>query len=278
MYGIRMRLNADTLWNVLFGAIKVGAMLWMLTRDMKWSDIKLWIIGGGLLGWWLGDALNQLRPNVLWNNGRPIQPNGPNAGVNGAAPAGGVAPGAPANNDAPGAGADTHPPRQPPQTGTLVTRMIPLIHLDADSEQLLLARRRPLSQPFRLVTQMMLPVALWFITLIPEWEALRARAIRRRERAMRVWVGELTDAERPAAQNEGTVAGDVNPDEREDAPALPPVLPAGLGLRAKKYYERVVARGEGIDWEEEREAQRAMGVADEDEGAGAGDGMRMRML
>lgn len=40
----------------------------------------------------------------------------------------------------------------------------------------------------------------------------------------------------------------------------PTILPDGLLPEARRYYLRVIAKGEGIDWEEEREAQRAMGV------------------
>lgn len=42
------------------------------------------------------------------------------------------------------------------------------------------------------------------------------------------------------------------------------IYPEGLSPAAKAYYERVMARGEGIDWEEEREMQRALGVAEEE--------------
>ena len=93
---------------------------------------------------------------------------------------------------------------------------------------------------------------LWIITLIPEWEAYRARAIRRRERAMRILVGELSvNADVPV------VVGNAQQTSAR-------VLPENLTPAAKAYYERVMERGEGIDWEEEREAQRALGVADEE--------------
>jgi hypothetical protein len=78
---------------------------------------------------------------------------------------------------------------------------------------------------------------------------------------MRIAVGEATATSAPeGAEAEG---------QREN------VYPEGLNAVAKRYYQRVMARGEGVDWEEEREAQRALGIPDEDEG---GDEMRMRML
>jgi hypothetical protein len=134
---------------------------------------------------------------------------------------------------------------------------------------------------------------LWFITLIPEWESMRARAIRRRERAMRVVVGELTTREKDrlaaaAADQRSSEEGSAEQTAVVDGQSGPsasgadagvadpaPVYPTGLNTVAKRYYERVLARGEGIDWEEEREAQRALGVGDEEP---EGDGMRMRML
>lgn len=134
---------------------------------------------------------------------------------------------------------------------------------------------------------MLLPIALWFITLIPEWESMRARSIRRRERAIRVLVGELST--RVAAQGERDSESEEAEVDASDAPGgqsaggtasataiqPPQVLPQGLNEIAKRYYQRVLARGEGIDWEEEREAQRALGIGEEE---ADGQGMRMRML
>ena len=296
-FGLRLRLNPTTLTNLFFSALKVGAMIWMLTGSMKWDDFRFWIVGGGLMGWWIGEVANQLRPGVIWNNGRAAQPG--QAHADGAGGAAIVGTGAGAGNNGNGV-AGPNPAGVPfgntarvrPSSGHIVTRIVPLIHLDTDAEQLRLAQTRPLGQPWRIVTQLLLPIVLWFITLIPEWESLRARAIRRRERAMRVWVSELTvardsaDAEAArlanAEQSSGDAAGEAQPNQRAGEPVTnsidrPPVLPDGLSNAAQRYYERVIGRGEGIDWEEEREAQRAMGIADEEDRQ-ADDGMRMRML
>jgi hypothetical protein len=85
---------------------------------------------------------------------------------------------------------------------------------------------------------------------------------------MRVVVGEATTA----------AARDTRSDDEEEGGegARQNVYPEGLNSVAKRYYERVMARGEGVDWEEEREAQRALGIPEEEEGGG--DEMRMRML
>jgi hypothetical protein len=291
-FGLRLRLNPATMTHLFFSALKVGAMIWMLTGSMKWDDFRFWVVGGGLMGWWIGDVANQLRPGIIWNNGQGAQPGQapeagagavPNNGGNGGNGVAGANPtGVPFGNTA----------RVRPSAGHIVTRLIPLIHLDTDAEQLRLARNRPLGQPWRVLTQLLLPIALWFITLIPDWESLRARAIRRRERAMRVWVSELTVA-RTAAEAEAARTATAQQSTEESAaesqPAQPdqgtagddsgraPVLPEGLSVAARRYYERVIGRGEGIDWEEEREAQRAMGIADEEDRQ-ADDGMRMRML
>lgn len=173
---------------------------------------------------------------------------------------------------------DGVPPANPARTAqppsfAFATAFVPLIHLSTDSAQLGHPSTNPGQPvrnparrlPTRLQTQFLLPIALWFVTLIPEWETVRARAIRQRERAMRVVVGESTNA----SAAEGNASGDEG--EREH------VYPEFLNSVAKRYYERVMRRGEGVDWEEEREAQRAMGIPDEDAG-GDGDEMRMRML
>jgi hypothetical protein len=288
-FGLRLRVTREAFVHIFFSLVKTSAMVWMLTRGMNWGDVKFWIIGGGLVGWWLGDAINQLRPGLIWNNGNRDNAadgqqhppaNGPplNPRQEGDIP-NQVAADAPRHAAAAAqAAAVTNAPttRFTATTGHALARMIPLVHLDTDSEQLLLGPRRPRRTPYRIVTQLLLPIALWFITLIPDWETSRARAIRRRERAMRVWVGELTSAQAaddsPHAEREedsGTGAHDGAQLER------PPVFPQGLGAQAKRYYERVLARGEGIDWEEEREAQRAMGVGEEEEQDG---GMRFRLL
>ena len=286
-YGLRLQINAASLLHIFFSALKVGAMLWMLTRDMKWDDYRLWIIGGGLLGWWLGDATNQIRPGLIWNNGaapaagaqagiapvaNPAQEDLNNHGHAGAAQPGPAAGRLPATQTA----------RIPRHSGNVMNAMIPLVHLDTDAEQLRLAARQSTGRPWGLVTQLLLPIALWFVTLIPEWETLRARAIRQRERAIRVWVGELTtarDAEERARQQAegGGEQAEVVGGGAEEVPAAP-VLPEGLSDKAKRYFLRVIERGDGIDWEEEREAQRAMGIADEEDRQAEDEGMRLRML
>jgi hypothetical protein len=90
---------------------------------------------------------------------------------------------------------------------------------------------------------------------------------------MRVLVGELNAAP-PAAPEAGGVAPGAEVEESAAAAAAPPpaelILPQGLNEVARKYYLRTMERGEGIDWEEEREAQRAMGIGRDEEDAGGG--------
>ena len=237
-----------------YSAIKIAGMLWMLTRGMSWGDVRFWVLAGAAGGWWIADGFN------AWYRERPrvVRPR-PAAGVE--VPEGG---GAPQVNGQPPPGANGRAPNRAARPPTLAstTALIPLLHLRTDSAQLghptTDTRGTTTSTPTRrqppwILTQLLLPICLWFITLIPEWENIRARAIRRRERAMRVVVGEATAAATAAAEGEEGEEGD-----REN------VYPEGLNAVAKRYYERVMARGEGVDWDEEREAQRALGIPDED--------------
>lgn len=279
---VLLRLRIPTipmpvLMHMGYSAIKIAGMLWMLTRGMKWDDTRFWVMAGAAAGWWVADGFG------VWNRARPavvIRPD-PQAAV-GAAEGGG--PENAGGVDAPIAGAQraaglfaarNRARQERAATFASSTAAVPLLHLATDSAQLGSPsatdagrhRTTPVrNTPPRIQTQLLLPFLLWFITLIPEWENIRARAIRRRERAMRAVVADATSAHHDTAD-------DGREGELGDA-ARPNVYPAGLNAVAKRYYERVIARGEGVDWEEEREAQRAMGIPEEEEG-GAGMGMRM---
>lgn len=84
---------------------------------------------------------------------------------------------------------------------------------------------------------------------------------------MRVLVGELNTSP-PGVGHVQEGGGEDAEVQAEQNVEL--VLPEGLNEVARKYYLRTMERGEGIDWEEEREAQRAMGIGREEEDAGAG--------
>ncbi len=270
------RIPTPVLSHILFSALKILAMMWMLTRDMRWNDMSLWIMGGGALGWWFGDALNRFNQERR-RNPPPAPAAQPAEHGRGD---GNIVANTPAQvaTDAPvraAAASRANRPRMP-QVSNPLTFLIPLVHLDHDARQLHLPvssthramgdldafanandptrAARVHRQPPRWKTQLCLPVMLWLVTLFPGWEAIRARAIRRRERAMRVLVGELS-------------AGGEPVEEGQEAPR---VLPEGLSPAAKAYFKRVMERGEGIDWEEEREAQRALGVGEEEPDEGRG--------
>lgn len=239
-----------------YSALKIAGMLWMLTRGMAWGDVRFWLLGGAAGGWWIADGFN------AWDRARPrpVRPRPAAAAEvpaqegNGGAAQGEAAPPVGANGRVRAAGLAR------PPTLASTTAFIPLLHLPIDAAQLghptTDLRGTTTSTPTRrqppwILTQFFLPFCLWFITLIPEWENIRARAIRRRERAMRIVVGEATTAAADAR-------GEAGEGEQEN------VYPEGLNAVARRYYARVMARGEGVDWEEEREAQRALGIPDED--------------
>ncbi|WVQ69850.1 uncharacterized protein L199_008071 [Kwoniella botswanensis] len=300
--------------HLFWSALKMTAMVWMMTRGMKWNDNRFWVIVGLASGWWIIDALSNIgrvtREIRAGNRERQAQAGNENQNQN-QQQQNQAQPQAQEQN-VPGPAVnvqDQNPPanvnlnvnganRQPNLariSRSTVTSWIARFHLSTDSRQLRLPPSNlngdgqipllpePRSRPSRIQTQLILPILLWFITLVPEWESLRGRAIRRRERGMRVVVGEnQRQAQAQAAQQDQPEGEGVDEEGRRRRDILAN-LPTGLSVPARKYYLRVVDRGEGIDWEEEREAQRALGVGEEDgngNGNGGGDdeGMRMRML
>lgn len=296
VYHREFRLSLPTipfpvLVHIFFSFAKLSAMLWMLTRDMKWNDVRLWIIGGAAAGWWIGDAITKYR-SVMRQRRRaePQRVPPPNANQPGDDAQGAVTPDGQGQTDsdtpAPAGvavppGLDRRRPRRTRVRNPLTT--LGLVHLDTDRRQLLLSRSnsaprligRRERQPPWFQTQVLLPIWLWLVTLVPEWEAVRARRIRRRERAMRIVVGERSALPSPVIPSvalppvDGPAAGLGVPAASGPDTArrhvLPESLSQGLNDAARKYYERVLQRGEGIDWEEEREAQRALGIAEEED-------------
>ena len=269
---------------LLFSFVRIGALTWWLTRSMRWDDASLWIIVSLGGGWWIGEATQRIQDAIAAHR-RLANP----VAIPGEAPR---EPGVLQLPGQPPAARGLNPRRaNPTNVGAQMHVLIPLIHLDVDSRQLHLRQSdthaaletldsqlgawqreaQRSTPPHWIQTQIILPVVLWFITLIPEFETIRARAIRRRERAMRVLVGEMSTAASPTTPNV-----ELPGSEPQARPPRAQILPPGLSQVARNYYTRVLARGEGIDWEEEREAQRALGVGDED--ANEGDGMRLRML
>ncbi|OXC69167.1 hypothetical protein AYX13_02110 [Cryptococcus neoformans] len=246
-----------------FSTFKVFTMLWMLTRGMKWTDPRYWVIAGIAWGWWAVDGWNTIavflrnrQANELaqeaeraTRNERQAVPAGPAAETNQIQQT-------PAQGNAPNR-------RHSRSSHSLTTSFAPLVHLSIDNSQLRIPPSStgqpnsfapaPRTQPPRFQTQVLLPVLLWAVTLMPGWETTRAKLIRMRERRMRA------------------LANVINPEQsqpREGAEQAPetqrePELPAGLSGPARAYYLRVLSRGDAIDWDEEREAQRAMGVGEE---------------
>ncbi|WVW82843.1 hypothetical protein I302_104855 [Kwoniella bestiolae CBS 10118] len=291
--------------HLFWSGLKITAMVWMMTRGMRWNDNRFWVIVGLASGWWIIDALSQISRvtrEVRARNQRDRQaqaqaqgenqPQDQQQGQNAPGVQGRVPP-TPAPVNANGA-AQNQRPTLPRINRSNVTSYISRFHLSTDSRQLRLPPSNltgnnellpePRSRPSWIETQLILPILLWFITLVPEWESLRARVIRRRESRMRVIVGEnqrLSEAARSQQDGGARQEADENDgltDEERRRRDLVANLPTGLSQAARKYYLRVVERGEGIDWEEEREAQRALGVGEEDGNGGEDEGMRMRML
>ncbi|KAK4687755.1 hypothetical protein P7C73_g2367, partial [Tremellales sp. Uapishka_1] len=277
-YQIRIAIPMSVLSHMFFSFIKIAITIWMMTRNLSWRDYRFLVMAGAAAMWWIADGMAEMRRvrrERRANMPIPV-PAAPQAG-----------PGGEDGNDnvaaMPRRNVQRDRPALPSNT-SLIDQIFSFIGLETDNHQLRLPAhttdRRPVPangpsqlaqmrnpsrrQPPRWQTQLVLPVWLWLVTLIPEFESVRARAIRKRERAMRVLVGELTAQ---AQQDQH---------EQEGEPVVERVLPDRLNVAAKRYYERVMQRGEGIDWEEEREAQRALGVGEEEEERnGGGGGFRM---
>lgn len=107
----------------------------------------------------------------------------------------------------------------------------------------------------------LLPVWLLLGSAFPILEQRRRAAIRQREEHMRLLVEKLTrDARMQQIMARQQANGDGAMPTQDESTARPEnVLPRGLNEIAQRYYARVLARGEVIDWEEERAAQQAMG-------------------
>lgn len=252
--------------HLLFSAIRLGTMAYMLVGSLPVEDLRLWLILGAASAYWAIDGAVQ-RQRIIESEDQermareraeaPAEPQ--------AAP-----PAAEDNPLDPALMAAEQPPVGNPRVPLPANRndwlrdllkALPMWNLDHDAAYLRLPQnsRPPLeptpilnTRPNFIMCRIVLPVYLWILTLVPAFEMRRARAIRQRERNMRSLVNGLT--ERARQEQEG-----------EEAEEPQPVLPDGLLSQVKAYYLRVVSREEAIDWEEEREAQRAMGIRDEDE-------------
>ncbi|BEJ12384.1 hypothetical protein CspHIS471_0208440 [Cutaneotrichosporon sp. HIS471] len=264
------RISFALLQHQFWSAARLATIVWMLTRGMGWSDQRLWLLAGAAFGWWCVDGYNQWSTETREARvrerraqrradaqARLADPEANRAHLEAVA-RGEARDERPENNPLDPALMATETAETDDARGTSVQQLnaaLPLLHLDVDAIQLRLPendngntlRRTPDANPSVLVTHVLLPVYLWFLTLVPAFEARRAREIRARERTMRSVVAEMN------------VAGD-----EPDGESRPLMLPDGISRHARKYYARVAERTEGIDWDEEREAQRAMGIQDEE--------------
>ncbi|ODN83358.1 hypothetical protein L202_01514 [Cryptococcus amylolentus CBS 6039] len=244
------RFDGILLRQLAFATIRVFFLFSMFTYSLKWTDPMYWVICAVSALWWASTywPLFTLAWRSAWR-----ETYGP---LEDAIRANGERRGGPQGRDqaAPRAAERQTPtPRNPTSMprGHLLARA----HLATDRSLIAARRRQP---PPWWQTQLALPIVLWVITLIPTYEAQRARIIRLRERAMR-------ERALPAGGDAaGGAAGEDN------VPAPEPVIPEGLAPVARRYYERVLSRTERIDWDEEREAQRAMGVGEDGEGGAGG--------
>lgn len=285
-------ISSTLLVHAFWSAFRILLIIFMLGRNLPWTDTNLWLMLAAGGAWWAFDTyshwvverraerIRQRAERALeQREGRRRRRGGGEEVVVREYGADGEIQGEPRGERERergdrerrrgGAGGRRQAPAPPREADW--TR-VPLYHLDIDNRQLRLPpsvlevptgqngmpgpapvpdlRRAPATHPGWFKTHILLPLYLWFLTLIPDFEVRRARAIRQRERSIRALVN---DRRGTAAQGEAQSQGQ------------PQWLPDGISPTARKYYERVAARPESIDWDEEREAQRAMGLPDEEE-------------
>lgn len=286
-------ISSTLLVHAFWSAFRILLIIFMLGRNLPWTDTNLWLMLAAGGAWWVFDTyshwaverraerIRQRAERALeQREGRRRRRDRDDVVVREYGVDGEIQP---EREREPrrererererrrgGAGARRSAPAPPRESDWV---RLPLYHLDVDNRQLRLPpsaleipqgangmpgptpvpdlRRAPATQPGWFKTHILLPLYLWFLTLIPDFEVRRARAIRQRERAIRALVNERR--------------GQTNAAEGESAEIQSQWLPDGISPTAKRYYERVIARPESIDWDEEREAQRAMGLPDEEE-------------
>lgn len=287
------RISFTLVQHQFWSAARLATIVWMLSRSMNWNDNRLWLMGGCATAWWLMDGYNQWYTETsaertrarrarrrVEAQARLADPEAARARREAVARGERVEeenpldPGLMAAGDRArdGEADDAEDTTFGNATARQLAAALPLLHLWDDAAELRLPedhlrvpgtptprptlRGVPYTHPSFLVTQVLMPIYLWLLTLVPAFEARRARAIRARERTMRALVAEMNPR---ASQAEG-----------EEETTRPLVLPDGISKAARRYYARVAERPEGIDWDEEREAQRAMAIPDEEAEAGAG--------
>ncbi|WVQ71852.1 hypothetical protein IAR50_001394 [Cryptococcus sp. DSM 104548] len=236
-------LNGPLLRQLAFATIRVVFLFSMFTYSLDRADPMYWLICAATTLWLVSTFWPVVRSAAgsAWR-----ETYGP---LEDEVPAGGERTGGRQRRDGAVPAVDRQTPIFAPGNQHSISQAsqgpyISRIHLTTDLQ--LIAARRRRSPPWW-QTQLLLPVILWVITLVPAYEAQRARLIRLRERGMR-------ENAFPAGEDGASES------ERE------PVIPQRLAPAVKRYYDRVLSRTERIDWDEEREAQRLMGGGEEEGG------------
>jgi hypothetical protein len=315
-------------------ALKIAALIWMLTRDMAWTDqnfILIAVVGFAYLCFTAQRlvSLAMARYEELERVRAGAVPRGATARREPVAvtpPAEGAASNA---STAATAAQDTtvmelfNRRRTDMRLSRPIQDQVPRFHLPTDnsilnlrhrpivaptgdptSRDLLLATMFPaigtrLPQGQRLSwmrTYVFIPFILWFVTLVPSWEVIRRREIRQRENEIRKSSDVLVkDAERDLEQikkhRELAEQGKV-PREQVDAEERAlreaglnletghglwsrPIsleghdkkyaIPTNLSPQAERYWRRVLAKGQTVDWDEERDAQERLARGNEEQ-------------
>lgn len=283
-----MRLIGRLFPRFVTAAIKIEIALWMLTRGLHSSDWRYWAFEAVGMIWWLWECFGIYRTERrkldgiaraqgnggqrnAQGNDRPAE----NGVVRGPGPAGLPDPG---RRTTAASRRGTRGPNPIPLFGLAYERRcLRLFYHDPASTRPVTSttdhriprqeRNLPLAprEPGFVWTYIIMPLFVLVLSFWPDGDNARRAAIREREVHMRLLSQKLTEAEQqedptnPATDdttNDSLAPADPSSiTDPSPASAVPPVIPKNLGPRAQRYWARVLARGETIDWDEERAAQ-----------------------
>ncbi|KAJ9115040.1 hypothetical protein QFC22_005368 [Naganishia vaughanmartiniae] len=331
---LRLRTIARLLPRFIGAAIKVEIGLWMITRSLPSSDWRYWMFVAGAVGWLVWEChgmysaergrMRVAREREVRERERQARAAAEAIGREGVVQ---HVPGVPMPADQANLQQRQRPamprhrtrnnnsnrPNPLPLVGLAYERrLLRLFYLPPSQTPInnQTDRRIPSTDlnlplappdPSLLWTYLVIPVYMLLLSLWPDGDTARKRAIRERETHMRLLSLKLTEAAEADARARASAATkeEENGSPPSSLSALPTtnndksqstqpgpepqptptptrtaataIIPRNLSSQSERYWRRVLARGETIDWDEERAAQERVLRAAGRGGAGQGE-------